>query len=69
MFMQRISILLALIFLALFAFSFGAIPDDENYTGLTLYHSDFMIAARWYFLWVGISIIASLFFIVFCRKK
>ena len=69
MFIQRISILFALIFLVLFTFSFGAIPDDVNFTGLVLYHSDFMISARWYFLWLALSIVASLIYMASVGKK
>jgi hypothetical protein len=69
MFIKRISILLAMIFIVLFVFSFGAVPSSEKYYGFMLYESDFMIAARWYFLWLGLSIIALLFYLKFQMKK
>lgn len=69
MFIQRILILIAIILFVLFAFSFGAIPEQENYTGLVLYKSDFMLSARWDFLWFCLLVVIQLFYLKFRRKK
>lgn len=67
MFIKRFLLFLAMLSLVLFCFSFGAIPETENYTGLVVYRSDFMIGARWYFLWFCISTAIS--FLLFGLRK